>query len=471
MADFSKRIAVLALAAAAGCSDSFPPVPGPLDSFYFPVGLAARRLPAGNTALLVVSTNFDLRYDFDVGGAVLAVDPDASGDARPVAEGGAGDPTLAVLGGVNIASFGGEVAYLAGTEPTEYPEGVCPSLAAASPLVAGGGAKVAVASRGRQLVYALDMDPQGRLACDGCARAVPRVALDPYDVTAACSAAGSGDVARVYVTHLRAPGNEGYLTEVDLLAGTTSTLVLGAASTFSGAFDRVSGRLFVSSQLYSISQVPLRWFNALTLPSGGEPLVQAHNVALDVRGALPRQLVISRDPVTGATTGFLRLDLFDYQLASQTGALFTTGGALAAYDLTPNALGEPSMQLLRVVPTCNGSGQLRVLPARPGSGALLAMTCDVDGTLLFYDDDVGAMVARIGLDPTTGKPRLGSHPYGLAVEERGAGRCLRGPAFPGPCTRLYVSSFDRGWINLVELDLTAPADAVVVKRIGKERAD
>jgi hypothetical protein len=63
VADFWKRIAVLALAAAAGCVDSFPPVAGPVDRFYFPVGLAVRRLPAGNTALLVVSTNFDLRYD------------------------------------------------------------------------------------------------------------------------------------------------------------------------------------------------------------------------------------------------------------------------------------------------------------------------------------------------------------------------------------------------------------------------
>jgi hypothetical protein len=464
VAGFSKQIAVLALAAA-GCSDYFPPVPGPIDRFYFPVGLAVRHLPGGGTALLVVSTNFDLRYNADLGGAVLAVDPDASGDAL------AGDPSLAVLGALNIASFGGEVDYLGGAGAgweDELPEHACPPLAG---QLSAGAAKVLVASRSKQAVYLIDMDAQGRLACDGCARAVATQALDPYDVTATCSDAGSGNVARAYVTHLRAPGNYGLLTELDLLLGTSSTLVLGADATSSGAFDRASGRIFVSSQFgSSIDLVPMRWFNALTLPPGGQPVLQAHNVATDVRGALTRQFAIHRytDPTTNTTTttGYLRLELFDYDLAAKSGAFVATGGGLAVYDLTPNALGEPAMRLLKMVPTCNGNGQLRVLPGRPGSRALLAMTCGLEGTLLFYDDELGAMVGRIGRDPTTGKPRLGSLPFGLAVEEREAGRCLRGP---GPCTRLYVAAFDSSWVSLVELDVATPSDATIVKRIGRER--
>ncbi|HEU4385105.1 MAG TPA: hypothetical protein VFR85_16595 [Anaeromyxobacteraceae bacterium] len=464
MADLSKRIAVLALVAAAGCRDSFPPIPGPFDRFYYPVGLAVRRLPpspsypVGRTALLVASTNFDLRYDYHVGGALLAVDPDASADAL------AGDPTLAVLGGVNIGSFGGEVDYL---------DGACAPLAAADPFVAGGGAKVVVASRGEQAIYLVDMDAEGRLTCDGCAQAVLPQALDPYDVIATCSLPGAGDVARAYVTHLRAPDNVGFLTELDLVLGTSSALYLGAYSTSSGGFDRATGRLFVSAQLPSINLVPLRWFNAVTLPPGGSPALVAHNVAADVHGALTRELAIYRytDPATQAvtTTGYVRLELFDYDLASRGGGFVPTGGGLGVYDMNPNALGQPLMRLLKVVPICSGTGHVRVLPARQGARALLALTCDVEGTLQFYDDEVGAVVGTIGLDLTTGTPKLGRRPFGLAVEERAAGDCLPGPGSPGPCTRLYVSAFDSSWVNLVELDVAYPGGAAIVKRIGRER--
>ncbi len=464
---------MLALAAAAACSDSFPPNPGPLDRFYFPVGLAVRRLPVsagfpdGRTALLVVSTNFDLRYDFDVGGSILAVDPDLSGDARSVAEGGQGDPTLAVLGGLNIGSFGGEVDYLDGT---------CEPLASADPRVRAGGAKVVTTSRGKQLVYAIDMDAQGGLTCDGCATAVPTQALDPYDVTAVCSPPRTGSVARAYVTHLRAPGSVGLLTELDLLGGGSSTLFLGPTPTFTTTFDPGSlgatppgpgGWLFVTSQIAYLGSVPLRWFNALATPADQQPVLQGHNVAVDAIGAMTRQFAVFRDGATSPPTakGYLRLDLFDYSLAASSGIFVTTGGALAVYDLTLNALNEPSMQLLRIVPTCNGAGQLRVVPRAPGlSGALLAMTCDADGTLLLYDDEVGAMVKRIGLDPNTGSPLLGYRPFGLAVEERGTG-CLS----TSPCTRLYVSAFDSSWVSVVELDVSSPADAAIVKRIGRGR--
>jgi hypothetical protein len=469
VAGFSNRIALLALAAAAGCSDSLAPIPSPLDRFYFPVGLAVRRLPGGTTALLVVSSNFDQRYDYKIGGAVVAVDPDASGDAL------AGDPTLAVLGGLNIGSYGGQVDYLAGAGAgweDELPEHACQPLAS---RLAPGAATVVVASRSTQVVYLLDMDAQGRLACNDCVRPVLTQALDPYDVTATCSLPGSGDVARAYVTHLQTPGNEGLLTELDLLLGTTSTLYLGAYSTSSGAFDRVTGRLFVSAQFPNINLVPMRWFNALTLPPDGAPAIQAHNVAADVHGALTRQLAIHRytdnttTPPTETTTGYLRLELFDYDLAARTGSFVSTGGGLGVYDMTPGALGQPVMRLLKVVPICTGTGQVRVLPARPGPRALVALTCDVDGTLQLYDDDVGAIVASIGLDPVTGTPLLGRRPFGLAVEEREAGRCLPGPGFPGPCTRLYVAAFDSSWVNLVELDVANPDGAAIVKRIGRER--
>ncbi len=463
-------MAVPALAAVAACSDSFPPVPGPLDRFYFPVGLAVRRLPASNTALLVVSSNFDLRYDTDVGGAVVAVDPDASGNALT------GDPSLVVLGGLNIGSFGGEVDYLAGSGadwPYDLPGHACPPLAG---LLSPGAAKVVVTSRGAQSLYPIDMDSLGGLHCDGCAVAARPEAFDPYGVTAVCAQTAGVQTARFFVTHLRTAGSETLITAVDLLTGQVQTLAAGFGPAYNPTFDPIRSRLFVSPQLAPIDQQLLKWFSAVA-PENLDVVLGSHNVAADVKGAMPRDLAISTryDPTTGdiiSRTGYLRLEMFDYDLAAQTGSFVPTGGSLAVYDLAETSFGVPAMRLLRVVPTCIGTGQIRLFPPRSGQGDLLAITCDAEGVLLFYDDGVGAVVARIGLDPVTGQPLLGRRPFGLALEERDAGKCtqawndVHGPV---ACTRLYVGAFDSSWVGLVELDPTDPAGWLIGKRLGRGR--
>lgn len=436
-------MAALALAAACGCSDTFPPAAGPADRFYFPTGLAVRRLPDGQTtALLVVSSNFDLLYDFDVGGTVLAVDPDASAGA-----------SLAVLGHVNIASFCGEIDYAQGFDYTAGLPGqvACEALLNQNPphpIIEGGGAYLVTASRAKQLVYRIAMDASGSLACDGCARPVAAEALDPYGVAVACKARGGDAKAKAYVTHLQTFENVGRLTELDLVTGQVTPGPTPLYPTYSSTFDPVSGRLYVSTRRGSVDLNPLSWFDVLA-PVG---LPSVKNVSEDVRGALPRGMALSQD----GRTGYLSLELFDRALALRIGLFASTGGAIAVYDLSETALGQPAMRLMRLVPTCAGSGQIRRI-GRPGKRDLLAVTCDSEGVLVLYDDDVGAVVARIGLDES-GRPRLGRQPFGLAVEPRQNGR-----------TRLYVGSFDRSFVSLVELDPAAPSSASIVKRIGRER--
>jgi molybdopterin/thiamine biosynthesis adenylyltransferase len=184
-----------------------------------------------------------------------------------------------------------------------------------------------------------------------------------------------------------------------------------------------------------------------------------------VKGALTRQLAVSGD----GSRGYLQTELYDYDLALRTGAVVATGGGLAVYDLTATPFGDPWMTLLHFVPTCSGVGEVRVLPrpSPPGPSPLrdlVALTCAEEGTLLLYDDEVGAVVARIALDPSTGRPRLGGRPFGMAVEERD--QCT---GFPGTCTRLYVASFGGGFVNLLELDKWAPQGIGLVKRIGREQ--
>ena len=102
---------------------------------------------------------------------------------------------------------------------------------------------------------------------------------------------------------------------------------------------------------------------------------------------------------------------------------------------------------------------------RPPRRDLVAITCPAEGTLLFYDDQIAAVTGRIGLDPVSGKPLLGLQPFGLAHQALPASRCRSG----SPCTRLFVGSFDRSWVNVVELDPDQPEGATIVKRLGAER--
>jgi hypothetical protein len=87
-----------------------------------------------------------------------------------------------------------------------------------------------------------------------------------------------------------------------------------------------------------------------------------------------------------------------------------------------------------------------------------------------YDDELGEIAQVIAFcQPTegatspgpcqAGRPRLGLQPFGLAVERRAPDR-----------VRIYVGSFDRNWVNIIDMDPTNPqAPPVGWWRIGQER--
>jgi len=471
MSRIPKIVAVLAGLAAAGCNDSFALPPPPLDSFFFPVGVAVRPLSPSQSALIVVSTNFDLRYDQDTGGTVLSVDPEAS---VPLGSDGKGGQ-LAVLGALNIASFGGEVAWTDAVDSGAAwrpPGSYCPQLEA-DPVIAAGGAKVLVASRAILQLYRIDMDARGALSHrdDWITQLnktqVPITQLDPYGVTIVCSGQTDRPTAHAYFTLLRGLYNEGWMSRLDLNTGALLNLDLGPSTTYTSAYDPAAGWLFISS-VFGIS--PLRWMNPLLpvpiIGGVGVPEYQRFGIASLVAGGLTRDLAVSND----RRFLFVSLQLVDPDLYGRTGQIYTQGGALAAFDLAPTALNQPRMTLLQLVPTCLGGGQLRVLPPRAGKGDLVAVTCDLEGSLAIYDDEIGKVVRYVALDPVTGQPALGRQPFGLAVETLDGARAAGpgSPCVPGrPCDRIYAASFELGIVNLLELDPDEPASAVLVKRIGR----
>jgi hypothetical protein len=460
-------VALLAFLMAAGCTDSYPVQVPPLTAFYYPSGIAVRSFPGpasagGRSELVVVSSNFDLRYDPANGGTVLVVDPDKSGDAE-------WNEPLAVLGGYRVGSFGGEV---------EIADATCAPLADGDPAVKAGGAKVVLASRSTQILYRIDMDAQGVLSGnETTATALPVQFIDPYGVTLQCSTRAGLDQAYAFITHLAAPNGLGLLTRLDLVDGIYDPIILGAPPTYHSTFDRVTGKLFISSS-FSLGAA-LRWVDPLLFPATGTgpytPLVTGRDLTALVAGGLTRDTALSND----GERLYVNFALVDVNAAINTGFIFQQGGGIGVYEIRRDALNQPDLALLSLVPTCLGSGQIKVLPPRTGKRDLVAVTCDAQGILVLYDDQAGNVVSTVGLDPDTGLPKLGLLPFGLATEAIDPSRATPPPDPPDPvygtspcgptsaaCDRIYVASFGKSWVNILELDPARPDNVALVKRIG-----
>jgi hypothetical protein len=96
----------------------------------------------------------------------------------------------------------------------------------------------------------------------------------------------------------------------------------------------------------------------------------------------------------------------------------------------------PSFSLVRAVPLPEGPNDVQLLP-RPGRAPLVVVSCSVDGSLAFYDDDLGQIAALV--------PGVGAVPFAIAIDRR------------TDWARLYVSNFGDGRIAVVDVPLTPQA--------------
>ena len=90
----------------------------------------------------------------------------------------------------------------------------------------------------------------------------------------------------------------------------------------------------------------------------------------------------------------------------------------------------PAFTLVRGVPLPAGPNDIQVIP-RAGRAPLLVVSCAIDGSLAFYDDDLGQIAALV--------PGVGAVPFAIAVDRR------------GDVARLYVSNFGDGRIAVVDV--------------------
>ena len=430
-----------------------PPVESRL---YYPSGVAfAPATDGGLGRLYVANSNFDRRFDI---GWVTAID---LAQARTSADDGArslplpGDPVppppdggsdqgrpvqfvdLATNEGsiVKIASFAGLATVNdAGTRlfvPSRS-EGDELSIMDITPSTDGGTPIRCFFSGGTdctadavQLARAQDPGQAGQPA-----------APQPYSVALA------PDTDEIYVTHLRPAGSpagsannlENFLVtlhQADLDAARASFAANGPYLVPDSAFASI-GRgssnsvvvtrdfLYVSGRAKLVSTDPDVLLRVVDRSADlvAFPQLQLVWASLDARALQLRPGDGLRPP---------RL----YLAVDNPAALLVIDVIEPVGELLP-----PSFVLVRGVPLPAGPNDVQLIQ-RTGRAPLVVVSCAVDGSLAFYDDDLGQIAALVS--------GVGAVPFAIGVDLR------------DQFARLYVSNFGDGRVAIVDVPLSAEA--------------
>ncbi len=439
-----RTLSLLALVLAMGCGADPRNDPAPLDRFTYPIGLAVH-----GQDLLVVSSNFDLRYANADGGSLLRV---ALGDAPAIQP-----------GGLRIGSMGGEIAVV---DPA-----TCPALASPQALVT---------SRLENRLYRVGLGG-GTLDCGSACqvRFDDDVRLgDPYGIGVTCP---TGGPARAWVGFLRTASTQAFIAAVDLGTGERQVFSVGNGQVRSFAYDADTQRLFFTSVATHLT-APLGWIElgtgcdpALAENAGG-CVVRAADLWSFLRGAELSGLALS-NPLPGQPRRiYVAVKVYDADLATTLGVRpgFDTNGVLMILDLVESAVGSLDVKLVRKLDVGLGAAEVKVLPRRPNvacndqngtpiSGGcpqrdLVAITATEDGRFLIYDDEAGRMRDVFGRDPVTGEPSVGRSPFGLAVQDLRAQ-----PGTGDGNARVFVGSFLDDFVTAVDVPLSGPAPADFVR--------
>jgi hypothetical protein len=419
-----RRLAFVALLVAAACGSSAKPDPGPLDQLYFPTGVGVVRSPrvaGGEARLLVASSNADLRFDDETGGAVVALDPAQDPVRRP--------------GGLNVRSFAGD-------------------LALTDPEFCGTDDLAVFATRGSNTLNVLRVSGEGALSCDACDVPLTGTFSDPLAVAVACQ----GAQKRAFVGHLASPSGQAWITEYDLAnrsLGASFSIGAGPARAF--AYDHDHDRLYVAG-LATGTPTPLRWIElgGCTLPPGaggctvGEATFPALAAGLELRSIALSDLASNPDPTK--RRAYLTGRSYSLTAAATAGArIDDSGGVLLVVDLVENPFGGVDVQVVREEAIGRGAQDVRVLPPRVGKRDLVAALSVDDAILWIYDDETTALKAFPRTGPEGG---VGHQPYGLAVD----------PEAVGSVARIYVGSFGDSFVTPVHVpvDAASPVDAAFV---------
>ncbi len=473
-----KQTALLLLLALSACDENLSHTPPPMDRFFFPGSLALTPVPSGNAlapvvggnqALLVVSANFDLRYDKEAGATLLSVDPAAAVAGGEGGSLGRSNGDLVKLGpGGRLGSYAGPVAVA--------DVNTCKSL--------GGAAQAFVASRYTRKLYHFPIGANGEVApCQGgdCVLALDKDLLDPGPVSVACR--DDGVRRSLWVSYLRAPYVSGippgtaWLSEFDLgdLAKVPRTIVLAPGPIGDMAYEKETDRLYavgrfagLTAPLFILDLTPCVYDPNDTSdpPACRTANVQTVDLYQVVHGAELVGIALSNPQAGRPRLAYISARIYDeaYAAATMSRPPFDVGGALLVVELQEAVSGEPLARVRQVVPIGLGAGMVRVLPVRPGLGDLVVVPSSGDGSLQVFDDEIHAISRVVAIDGTTGAPEAGRVPFSMAVEDRGTEALV------------YVASFADWTVSVLRVPMADPSSADLLRdpagkplRIGRQK--
>jgi len=442
----------------AACNQDLKARPPVESRLYYPTGVAfvpPADLDAGLGRIYVANSNFDRRFDIGwvtaidltavrtpdgrslpVPGGAIAAPPDGGSDeGRPVPYTNIATTPDSI---VTITSFAGLATVNdAGTTLFIPSRSEGDELAVMDLTVpADGGVPLrCFFSGGKDCTQDALQLAQAQTPGDLGIPAAPQ----PYSVTLA------PDTDEIYVTHLRPASSpaqsftnlENYLVtlhQADLDAARAAWSTNGRYVVPDEAFSTigrgpsnsivvapppdggVGGFLYISGRAKLVSTDPDVLLRVVDRESNliAFPLLQLVWASLDARGLQ------------------LRPDGKRLYLAVDNPA------ALLVIDLIPPGLTDlaPSFSLVRAVPLPEGPNDVQLL-TRPGHAPLVVVSCSVDGSLAFYDDDLGQIAALV--------PGVGAVPFAIAIDRR------------SEFARLYVSNFGDGRIAVVDVPITSQA--------------
>jgi hypothetical protein len=454
-APLKHRALLLVCSLALACAQTPAPNPSPADRFYFPTSLAFFLPPDSTSGVLYVSSaNYDRRYDQGNLAAVNLDNVEAPGTGLD-----AGLPLPGTFGGATTSAV--QYTNLNLNPPTDVVQ--IQSFAGEmvrDPVGYGGRPRLWVATRAEgDLLEGVSTDPSGSgLVCipagnncvfSGISLAIEQepqggsgqpAAPQPYGL--ALSADTSVVPGELWVTHIR-PADSPPTSGLDL--------------------DNYVVHLDARAAL-PIVTVPNN-FVSVGLGSGNSLFVGQSNVWVSGRAQLTITAldVLMRlvDRFTDATF-FPQLALQYADQEARSLAMREDESRIYLIGLRPDTLMVvdvidpqsqfPTLVVVRAIPLPSGPNAIRLFQRPSTGGDVAVITCQDDGSLAIYDDDIGQLAVVI--------EGVGIAPYDVVVDQR------------GNLARFFVSNFDDGRVAVIDASLGGnglPITANIVATLGQQQ--